>query len=309
MRIGGKLGRIAGLSAALILQAGCKDFLAERMVAPPNWGLGGQVSASDLEAISKGEQLRINVGPPDAVLAAFVKAPKEGTPVRGTVLVLHGFLNDHLQLEGAARSLRDAGFRTVSVDLRGHGRSTGQYITYGVQDARDMAQVTTYLQEHCGCGPTIGVFGTSYGAASALLFAGSDPRVKAVVAVAPFSTLREEAPYFGRHLMPVPGWFYSDDDYKAIVNKMGQTAGFDPDACSPRAAIEKTQAQVLLMHGNMDGIIPWEHSKEMSEAGKGHVELKVLPLQGHLGATFDLLGALQPATREWFDRHLAEAGN
>ena len=186
-----------------VLLGGCRDFLAERMVMPPNGMAASQATFPQL-----GDNgVRIRVGPPDASLAAWVREPTEAS--RGTILLLHGFINDHNQLSSAAKALNAAGYRTVQVDLRGHGQSTGEHLTFGVDDARDLMQVTDYLQAHHLCGSTLGVYGVSYGAATAILFAGTDPRVTAVVAVAPFSSLREEAPYFGRHILPVPGLFLS----------------------------------------------------------------------------------------------------
>ena len=58
--------------------------------------------------------------------------------------------------------------RAVLVDLRGFGESTGEHITFGVMDAQDLKQLTDALQQKHLCGDTVGVYGTSYGAASAI---------------------------------------------------------------------------------------------------------------------------------------------
>jgi pimeloyl-ACP methyl ester carboxylesterase len=287
------------LPACVVLLAGCQDFLAQRAVAPPNGGRS--LAAAARPPLDKGE-MRIPVGPPQALLAAWVLEPK--TPPRGTVLLLHGFIADHHQMEAPARVLRDAGYRAVLVDLRGHGHSTGEYLTFGVNDARDLAQVTTYLQTHQLCGDSVGVLGASYGAASAILFAGSDPRVKAVFAVAPYATLRQEAPYFGKHLVPVPGLFMSAQDFTQVVNRMGQIADFDPDACSPVTAIRQTSAHVRLLHGTADMIVPCDSSRELAAAAPDRTELELLPLKGHLEMCLDPLGTWREEAREWFDKYL-----
>lgn len=294
--------RCACLFTAAVLLAGCNQFLAQHMVAPPN---GGDVDVGAALPVEPGETaMRIPVGPPDAQLAAWVRQPQIDPP-HGTILVLHGFINDHSQMESAAQSLVHAGFRAVSVDLRGHGHSTGDHITYGADDARDLVQVTDYLQKHNLCGKQIGVLGASYGAATAILFAGADPRVTAVVAIAPFDTLRSEAPYFGKHVLPVPGLFMSPKDFTEVVNLMGRIADFDPDAVSPLKAIQSTHAHVRLFHGDLDMIIPAESSKRLAAAAPDRTELTILPVQGHLDLTFDPLGELHEGTREWFDRYLS----
>ena len=293
--------KVSILMAAALL-AGCNQFLAERMVAPPNEHRV-HVSAST-QPTADGREFRIPVGPPGASLAAWVLEPDAGSKPRGTILILHGFLNDHSQLESAARALQTAGYRAVLIDLRGHGQSTGAHISFGVQDARDLAVVTTFLQQNHLCGSTVGVFGASYGATSALLFAGVDPRVTTVVAVAPFATLRDEAPHFGRNLLPLPGRFLSDADYTTILALAGKIADFDPDACDAVNAIRKTQAHVRLFHGDLDAICPCEASKQLHAADPERSELTILPGLGHLALCFDPLGTLQKPTREWFDRYL-----
>jgi pimeloyl-ACP methyl ester carboxylesterase len=298
---------MAGWKSLLVLTlcvAGCKDFLAERMVAPPNGG-----KADDVATIQnvKRDYLQIQVGPPKATLAVWVLEPRQadGARVKGTVLVLHGFLNNHGQMMGVGQSLRDAGYRAVLVDLRGHGESTGTYITYGVEDARDLSQLLDFLEQRHLCEDAVGVYGASYGAASAILLAGRDPRVKAVVAVAPFASLQEEAPYFGKHILPVPGLFFSSLDYKYIVNRMGQVGGFDPDLSDPLAAIRKTSAHVRLFHGDTDLITPCHASEELAAAAPGRTELTILHGKGHLALCFDLFGELHGQTQAWFDRWLA----
>ena len=92
--------------------------------------------------------------------------------------------------------------------------------------------------------------------------------MKTVFAVAPYASLREEAPSFGKRL-PVPGLFMSADDFTAAVNRMGRIAGFDPDACSVVAAMRKTAAHVRLLHGSLDMIVPCESSRELAAAAQG----------------------------------------
>src|SRR4051794_16685844 len=170
--------------APLLIPAVLFLLLACSQRAPDVAG-GGAGSAALVSAplppplpISKGQDrtLKITVGPPEATLAAWVLEPKAGTPIRGTILFLHGFLANHFQLQGAGEALRQAGYRAVLIDLRGFGQSTGGHITFGVLDAQDMTQLVDQLQAQDLCGPTLGVYGTSYGAASAILYAAADPR-------------------------------------------------------------------------------------------------------------------------------------
>jgi len=63
-------------------------------------------------------------------------------------------------------------YRAVVPDLRGHGRSSGDFLTYGALDAHDLSQLANALDEKGLLSGKLGVVGTSYGAATAIEFAG-----------------------------------------------------------------------------------------------------------------------------------------
>src|SRR3954466_6566579 len=109
-------------------------------------------------------------------------------PPKGTVFLLHGIgdRKDKVPYLLWARVLAQAGYRAVLVDLRGHGRSTGRYMSYGVHESRDMAQLLDAFEEQGLVYGPVGVCGVSYGGAVAIQWAAIDPRVKAIVALEPF---------------------------------------------------------------------------------------------------------------------------
>ncbi len=249
-------------------------------------------------------QFKIPVGPPDARIAVWTLEPKAGTPIKGTVIFLHGFLATHTQVQNAGEALRRAGCRAVLVDLRGFGESTGDHITFGVLDAQDMKELADALQKMHLCGPTLGVYGTSYGAASAILYAALDPRVSTVIAVAPFATIRDEVPRFSRQALGDFGGLFTDGGLNSLANAVSSVAGMDLDDAKPIKAIAQTQARILLIHGDADSIIPDQASKDLHAADPGRSELLLIPNRGHLDLCFDIPGQLQKTTREWFDRYL-----
>src|SRR5206468_3494950 len=116
---------------------------------------------------------------------------------------------------------------------------------------------------------TLGVYGTSYGAASAILYAGEDPRVTTVVAVAPFATIRDEVPSFSRFTLTriaSASDLLSDSQLNVIADTAARFANFDLDAARPIDAIKKTQASILLIHGDADTIIPHAASEQLHAA-------------------------------------------
>jgi pimeloyl-ACP methyl ester carboxylesterase len=291
------------LAAAAL--AGCSNrMLARRMVAPPNELY--QKLTGPLQPIANPTDghLRIAVGPPAATLSAWITSPPNAALPRGTILIIHGFLADHTWLNYATDAFRNAGYRTVAVDLRGHGESTGKHITFGVVESHDLVQLTDYLQQHHLCGDHLGVYGVSLGAATAIQFAALDKRVAAVVAVAPFATFSGEVPHFGRTMLPLPGWFLSNHDYAEIIRDAGEIANFNPADADPLNAIRKTHIPILLLHGDDDAIIPMANSQKLHQAAPDHTEFHILHDEGHVAACFDFSGEARRRAIDWFAAHL-----
>jgi len=296
---------------------GCASFFADRLVKPPNHDVPvSQLSDSSqswMKFIGVDGQMRLKVGPPDASLFMWIVEPRneEGAIVasRGTILILHGLNDGAFWMLGKAQHLSRHGYRTVVVSLRGYGRSSGDYRTFGVVEKRDLSQVIDALQEQKLCTDRVGVWGMSYGAATALELAGHDPRIKAVVAVAGFSSMREVVPGTSRLLIPVIGWFTSDAMWHEAIDEAGRRAGFDPDDADAKKAITKTKAAVLLVHGTCDMIVPYANATRLIAcADPQRSKLITIPLAGHISIWIDPDGQVAREGLAWFDRWLpAEA--
>ena len=216
----------------------------------------------------------VEVGPPAAHLAVAFVEPK--LPPRATIFVLHG-IRDHKEgLRHWGDHLAEAGYRAVLVDSRGHGHSTGDWLTYGVQESRDLSQLIDALHVD---GP-IGVMGISYGGATAVEWTAREPRVRACVAVAPFASLRDIVPIYTPRTIPVVGWLIPHFVQMRTVDAAARLAGFDADAASPRAAAHGTHTPILLIHGNQDVTVPPRQSELIAD-GSPSVTLTRLDAQDH----------------------------
>lgn len=234
-------------------------------------------------------ELRVETGEPRASIAFEVMGPADA---RATVLVLHGIRDSRASMRGWGELLAGAGMRAVLVDLRGHGRSTGDVLSYGVLDARDLAAVVDALAARGPGVGRVGALGISYGAATAIEWAGRDARVERVVAIAPFASLAEVVP--GYAPVPLPDLFVA-----CAIARAGAMGGFNPAEASPRAAIARTAAAVLLFHGTADERIPPRHSQELLAAGAGHTELVLVDGATHETIGDDPGGGLRSRALQW----------
>lgn len=84
----------------------------------------------------------------------------QGEPRAGAVLLLHGVRSDKRSMLGRAGFLKALGFSVLMVDLQAQGDSTGERITFGFREARDVDAALRRLAQ-LAPGERIGVLGTS----------------------------------------------------------------------------------------------------------------------------------------------------
>lgn len=287
---------VAALVVGLGALAATPLLAARALVGTPNAGRAQTCEEQAPEGVSW--ELWVPVDHPRAEIHAWVFEP-DAAPA-GTVLLLHGIEGRGSMMAAAARSYALAGYRAVAVDLRGHGCSTGEWATYGVGDARDLSAVMDALPES---GP-IGVHGISYGGGAALQLAALDPRVEAVVTVATFSSLRELAADHARRRAGLAWPLLPEAVVGATVEAAGQLAGFDPDQATSAAALARSHAPVLVVHGTNDQIVPLRHAFALADAAPERTSLLILQGQDHDSIGLDADGSVDRAATAWFDRWL-----
>lgn len=207
----------------------------------------------------------------------------EGAP-RGTVLVLHGIRDHKSSMLGVGRALARRGMRAVLVDLRGHGASSGQFLTYGVVESRDLVQLVDQLEALGIAEGPLGVYGPSYGGAVALQHAAIDPRVRAVASLSTFSSLRDVVPPYARLSFPGLADLLPAAFVDAVVDEAGTLADFSPDAANTTRAIAHTRARVLLIHGDADRHIPFAQARSLYRACGERCSLMPIAGADHPGA-------------------------
>lgn len=286
-----------------------KSWIAHGIVVAPNSGksfdAAGDTLPEQLASSGSSEHLRVAIAPPGSPpisMSLCIIEPAEAA--RGTVLVLHGIRSDKTWLVGLAKQVAGEGYRAVLPDLRGHGRSTGDLLSYGVHEVRDLRLLIEELARGGRLSGHVGVVGISYGAAVGVQLAAAEPRVRAVVAVAPFSTLRSVVPNYIEMYLPALGRLVPDSFVQRGVDEAGAIADFDPDAASPLDAIVRTRAQVLLIHGRIDRHIPPRHSVALHETAPDHSQLILLDAEDHDTIAADRTRTIARQGMQWLHRWL-----
>ena len=104
---------------------------------------------------------------------------------RGAFLVLHGFgsNSESSNVIGPTQVLSDFGYVTLRFDMRGCGKSEGEFgRVICLEQVEDLGHALSFLAKHPAVDPgRIGAIGSSFGGAVAVYAGGTNPRVAAVV--------------------------------------------------------------------------------------------------------------------------------
>jgi pimeloyl-ACP methyl ester carboxylesterase len=228
-----------------------KSWIAHGIAVAPN---AGMTFSAEGDVLSEQRRMgidahwRVNVASLGVATSMSVWIVEPRLPPRGTVIVLHGIRSDKSSVAGLAKQIAEQGYLVLVPDLPGHGRSSGDWLTYGVRETGVVAALLDELGALGRLKGRVGIVGISYGAAVAIQLAAVDTRVRAVVAVAPFGSLRGVVPHYVEHYLPLVGRLVPDAFIQEGVDQAGALAGFDPDEASPLRAISRTRAQILLSH-------------------------------------------------------------
>ena len=285
---------------------------------------GGPTSASDATPV----QLDADVYIPDVTPAP-------------AVLLAHGFGGSKEGVAEEAQALADSGYVVLAYTARGFGASTGSISMnspdFEIADARALVDYLGSLasvSSEAPGDPVVGVGGGSYGGALALMLAGYDERIDAVVADITWNDLETSLFAQSRVEGVQPGvlkslWtslFFSSGLGLEPGQPVSECGRFTPEWCaayveavtqgtvspeasalmersSPRSITERITAPVLLGAGQADSLFPLTQANANAEQIVNAPVKVVWHAGGHDGgiAETDRLRALSQA---WFDEHL-----
>src|SRR6185295_3975118 len=102
--------------------------------------------------------------------------------------LLHGISDSRLGVTGFAPMFVPERYSVLAPDSRGHGRSGGEFVTYGLLEKYDVLAWAHWMRRE-GCERIYGL-GESLGASILIQAAAVEPVFRAIVAECPFADLR-----------------------------------------------------------------------------------------------------------------------
>lgn len=198
-----------------------------------------------------------------------------GVRGHGMVMLVHSLRSNRVEMLSRARFLNQQGYGVLLIDLRAHGETPGERITFGVQEAEDVEAAIVWLRNTFS-GERIGAISVSLGAA-AIVLAKNPPRLDAVVLESLHPTIDEAVDNrlrlhlgnFGPVFSPLLLWQLS---FRLDVN---------PDELNPIDRIGNLSSPLLLISGTDDRHTTVAETERLFAAARQPKELWIVPGGGH----------------------------
>ena len=201
----------------------------------------------------------------------------------GTVLLVHGYRSTKLVDFGVAFAYyRERNFNILVPEHRCHGKSEGNFITFGVKESEDVLRWVEYHNKTFGAQPLF-LSGLSMGATTVLYLADQHlpGNVRGVIADCGFTSPKEIIARVYRHVTHLPA-----APVMPFVDLFARLfAGFSLTEKDTRRALKNATVPVLMIHGTKDNFVPCTMTEEAFAQCTGKKTLLLVEGAGH-GVSF-----------------------
>ena len=183
------------------------------------------------------------------------------------VLYLHGNSSSRLEGINMLKVLLKNNINLFVVDFPGCGLSEGEYISLGYHESHDVKIIVDFIDKLPGVG-YVGIWGRSMGAATTMIYAHKDKRIKAICMDSPFADFSLLAKELVLKQIKLPN-FLIEGALKIIRKTIINKNGLDINKLKPIDAAPKTTQPAIFIHANNDELIDNKHSDMLISAYMG----------------------------------------
>ena len=209
----------------------------------------------------------------------WVKADKKAP----SIILMHGWGRNVGRLMPYIKNLHGKGFNLLAFDSRNHGSSDNDDFSSMVKFAEDISASIDFIEEKpITKKDSSFLIGLSIGGAASIYAASSDKRIKKIITIgAPSNPADVMALHIRKKHIPQPIIWMA---FEYLQYKIGKR--FSEIAAAKN--IYKTSADVLIVHGTVDKVVPFSQSKLlMDAANEGQAELWAIKGKGHSNCHYE----------------------
>ena len=199
----------------------------------------------------------------------------DGAPIQ---IECHGWRGHPMaDMSGGDKIAREKGWNTLVIDERTHGKSGGTAITFGVKERFDIRDWAFYISGRFPESKIV-LAGVSMGAAAVVMASELElpENVSCVIADAPYSSQRKMIEKTTRE-MHLP----AKAAYPFVTLGAKVFGKFALNCRTPLEAAANAKKPILFIHGEADGFVPCEMSRELDRVCVSPHELHTFPGAKH----------------------------
>jgi dipeptidyl aminopeptidase/acylaminoacyl peptidase len=193
------------------------------------------------------------------------------------VILVHGIHANRQATLPAAVMLFEADYHVLMLDLRGHGDSEGEQVSYGFYERLDVQAGVSYLMAKPEV-ENVGAIGYSLGGAAVAQAAANDGRLQAVVIQSSFSSLSDTVDDSFAEYTKWPKWPFAPFVVKAAEMELEVKI---QQIDSARALATISPRPILIIHGSEDKLFPVHQAFKLYQTAKEPKDLWVIEGMGH----------------------------
>ena len=222
----------------------------------------------------------------------------------GTIILFHGYHTHFVHdFSGIFDLYHGLGLNLLLVRQRAHGESEGKYITFGVQERKDVLRWVDFHNRTHGM-DNVFLGGMSMGASTLLFAAGEDlpPNVRGITADCGFSSPAEILGHIIRKDFHLPPKLVLPlvDFWARLL------AGFSLYECNSRDTLSRSKTPILFIHGKADTFVPCSMSQAGYDLCASDREIHLVDGAGHGRAYLYEPERLTRALTEFFHRNISD---
>ena len=198
------------------------------------------------------------------------------------VIVVHGYMGEGKDMISQAKQFYERGYNVLVVDLRGHGKSEGDYIGMGWPDRLDLINWANYIiEQNNDC--KIVLYGVSMGAATVMMATGEElpENIKVAIEDCGYSSIWEQFKVQLKTLFNLPT-FPVLNAANAVCSLRADYRIKDGD-CTKQ--VEKSKTPTLFIHGDQDKFVPFKMLDKVYEVANCEKQKLVIEGAAHAQAS------------------------
>ena len=199
---------------------------------------------------------------------------------KGVMILVHGIGNNKEHFLGLADELAHQGIESILFDGRSHGKSGGDFCTYGYYEKRDVSNIVDLIKAR-NPNMKIGIWGHSLGGAIALQALELDHRIEFGIIESTFTDLSQIVYDYKKRILQGLG-IRSLSNY--ALWRASKIAGFEAEKVRPIDSVKNIEQPVFISHGDADRNISPKYGQELFENLKSECkEFMLIEGVGHAG--------------------------